>query len=127
MFTHTHNTFASSRNYSADTAEAARAASLPVDRGGLCDVVAQEGSHMLAKLTILLQNKVAVAALGAVLIGGAGATAAAAATGHLPLTQTHATATAGAVGDHGQNGDNQGDHEVSLEGTLKAYDAAKNT
>lgn len=82
---------------------------------------------MLTKLAILLQNKVAVAALGAVLIGGAGATAAAAATGHLPLTQTHATATAGAEGDHGQNGDNQGHHEVSLEGTLKAYDATKKT
>lgn len=82
---------------------------------------------MLAKLAILLQSKVAVAVLGAVIVGSTGATVAAAATGHLPLIQSRATATATAETDHAKGNGDQSHDEVSLVGTLKSYDAAKNT
>jgi hypothetical protein len=82
---------------------------------------------MLAKLAILLHGKVALAVIGGLLVVGTGATAAAAATGHLPITIpgiTHSEATH--TPDADGNNDNHA-HTVAVEGTLKAYDATAHT
>ncbi|HEX9068851.1 MAG TPA: DUF5666 domain-containing protein [Ktedonobacterales bacterium] len=78
---------------------------------------------MLAKLAILAQSKVALAALGVVLVGGSGTVVAVAATtGHLGPIQTpmfHQGTPGADKGDNGQ-GDESGDHPntVSIEGKL---------
>jgi hypothetical protein len=84
---------------------------------------------MLAKLALLLQSKVAAAVIGVLVVGGAGTAVAVAANGgRLPFTRPAATGTistghqTGQAGDHGQQG-----QQVSLEGTLKAYDASAAT
>lgn len=76
---------------------------------------------MLSKVAALVKSKVALAALGVVL-AGTGGTAALAATGHLPTLPSQSNATQNADG----NNDNHG-HTVSIEGTLKAYNAGAKT
>jgi hypothetical protein len=79
---------------------------------------------MLSKLSLLVKSKVALAAIGAVLVAG-GSTAAAAATGHLSIgglpnaASTHAPDATEAAGAHA--------HTVALEGTLKGYDSGAGT
>lgn len=79
---------------------------------------------MLSKLTLLLKSKVALAAIGALVVGGGGtAVAAAVAQSHTSANPSaHATATHGDQGDNGNHG-----HTVAVEGTLKAYDAGAKT
>ena len=79
---------------------------------------------MLAKLALLAQSKVAIAALGVVLVGGGGtAVAVAATTGHLPFENTQTESTQ-AESTHEANNDqgtpDAGDHAhtVSFEGAL---------
>lgn len=79
---------------------------------------------MLSKLTLLLKSKVALAAIGALVVGGGG-TAVAAAVAHSNTQanpSAHATATHGDQGDNGNHG-----HTVAIEGTLKAYDSGAKT
>jgi len=76
---------------------------------------------VLSKVALLVKSKVALAALGVVL-AGTGGTAALAATGHLPSLPSQSNAT---QSTHGNN-DNHG-HTVSIEGTLKAYNAGAKT
>jgi hypothetical protein len=79
---------------------------------------------MLSKLSLLVKSKVALAAIGAVLVAGGG-TAAAAATGHLSIgglpnaASTHTPDATAAAGAHA--------HTVALEGTLKGYDSGAGT
>jgi hypothetical protein len=82
---------------------------------------------MVAKLSALVSSKVALAALGGVLVlGGAGAVAAAE-TGHLPAGIAMPGVT------HDQNSDKNGDpaghhgHTVPIHGTLTAAGASGNT
>ncbi len=80
---------------------------------------------MLGKVLTLLQSKVALAVVGAVLVGGTGTAAAVAATtGHLPLG--NGTGTAKETPDASTSQDNHG-HTVSIEGVLKGYDAGAKT
>jgi hypothetical protein len=78
---------------------------------------------MLAKLALLAQSKVALAALGVVLVGGSGTVVAVAATtGHLGPIQTpmfHQGTPGADKGDNDQ-GDESGDHPntISIEGKL---------
>lgn len=74
---------------------------------------------MLKQLALLAQNKIALAAIGAVLVAGGGATAVTVAHNNA-ASQSHAAhATATDAGSHA--------HTVAIEGTLKAYDAAAKT
>ncbi len=74
---------------------------------------------MLSKVLSVVKSKAAIAVLGVALVGG-GTVAAIAATGHqLPLTGTHADATAKPDATH-DAGKNHG-HTVSIEGVLKSY------
>lgn len=77
---------------------------------------------MLKQLALLVQNKIALAAIGTALVAGGGAAAVAVAhnaTGQQPAA-AHSSATASADGsDHA--------HTVSVEGTLKAYNASGKT
>lgn len=84
---------------------------------------------MLAKLATLLQSKVALAVIGAALIGGGG-TAAAVVVNH-NSQPSHVTANgagnqAGDTAEATKNADNEG-HHVSIEGVLKSYNANGNT
>jgi hypothetical protein len=81
---------------------------------------------MLSKLSLLVKSKVALAALGAVLVAGGGTAAAvAAATGHLSVggqsnaTSTHTPDATEAAGAHA--------HTVAIEGTLKGFDSGAGT
>ncbi|HEV2456922.1 MAG TPA: DUF5666 domain-containing protein [Ktedonobacterales bacterium] len=80
---------------------------------------------MLSKLSLLVKSKVALAAIGAVLVAGGGSAAVAAATGHLSVgglpnaASTHAPDASSAAGAHA--------HTVALEGTLKGYDSGAAT
>lgn len=78
---------------------------------------------MLSKVALLVKSKVALAALGVAVVG-TGGTAALAATGHLPSLPAQSNATQSA---HGDNGDGNHGHTVSIEGTLKAYNAGAKT
>lgn len=78
---------------------------------------------MLSNVLSVVKSKAALAVLGVALVGG-GATAAYAATGHqLPVTGTHADATAKPDTSH-DAGKNHG-HTVSIEGVLKSYSGGK--
>jgi hypothetical protein len=74
---------------------------------------------MLKQLALLAQNKIALAAIGTVLVAGAGAAVAVAnnRTGQSPAA-AHSNASANGS-DHA--------HTISVEGTLKAYDASGKT
>jgi Domain of unknown function (DUF5666) len=81
---------------------------------------------MLSRLSLLVKSKVALAAMGAVLVTGGGAAAAvAAATGHLSVgglshaASTHTPDATEAAGAHA--------HTVALEGVLKGYDSGAGT
>lgn len=78
---------------------------------------------MLAKAALAVKSKVAIAVLG-VLVAGTGGTAALAATGHLPSLPTQANAT---PSSHSQQDNANHGHTVSIEGTLKAYNASGKT
>ncbi len=84
---------------------------------------------MLAKLTALLSSKVAIAAVGAVLVIGGGATVAAAETGHLPDNVTIPGITHSQQNTHENDQDDQGGHAhtIAIEGTLSAFDSKANT
>lgn len=78
---------------------------------------------MLSKLTVLLKSKVALAAIGALVVGGGG-TAVAAAVAH---SNTQANPSAQATAHAGQGDDGNHGHTVGIEGTLKAYDSGAKT
>jgi len=73
---------------------------------------------MLKRLTLLLQHKLALAAIGVIVIGGGG-TAAALAAAHSGAPANGPQATA--------HGDDDNGHIEGIEGTLKAYDAGAKT
>jgi hypothetical protein len=75
---------------------------------------------MLTKLSALAQGKVALAVLGAVLVGGGSAAVALAAT-HSALPGQHSSSASN--DNNGKSADANHGHTVSLEGALKAYDA----
>src|SRR5262249_22015191 len=87
---------------------------------------------MLARLSALLTSKVALAAIGCTLIAVGGATAAAAATGHIPanipvlgfVNSQHGNKDGD---DHGHQGTPTSSHTVAIQGTLSAYDATQHT
>jgi hypothetical protein len=74
---------------------------------------------MLKKLALLLRHKLALAAIGVMVIGGGG-TAVAMAAAH-----SGAPANSSPAHVHGDDGDNG--HTVGIEGTLKAFDAGAQT
>jgi hypothetical protein len=76
---------------------------------------------MLSKLPLLLKSKVAIAVVGAVLVGGTGAVALAATQGKITLPGA-ATSAHGAEATHTPNPASSGSHAhtVSIEGTLVA-------
>jgi hypothetical protein len=76
---------------------------------------------MTAKLLALIHNKIALAALGVLLVGGSGAAVVAATHRQSPATHpsTEATHTPDNSGEHG--------HTVALEGTLTGYNASAKT
>jgi hypothetical protein len=80
---------------------------------------------MLSKLSLLVKSKVALAAIGAVLVAGGGSAAVAAATGHLSVgglpnaASTHTPDATEAAGAHA--------HTVAIEGTLKGFDSGAGT
>ena len=79
---------------------------------------------MLSKLATLVQSKVALAVLGAVLVTGGGAAALAASShsstqGDRSAASTHTPEASDTGADHG--------HTVSVEGTLKGYDSGAGT
>jgi hypothetical protein len=82
---------------------------------------------MLSKLTLLVKSKVALAAIGAVLVAGGGSAAVAAATGHLSVgglphaASTHAPDATEAAGASAHA------HTIALEGTLKGFDSGAGT
>jgi Domain of unknown function (DUF5666) len=83
---------------------------------------------MLSKLSLLVKSKVALAAIGAVLVAGGGSAAVAAATGHLSVgglpsnaASTHAPDATEAAGASAHA------HTVALEGTLKGFDSGAGT
>jgi hypothetical protein len=88
---------------------------------------------MLAKLALLVQSKVAVAVLGAVLVVGGGSAAALAATGKISLpgaTSTHSTSQSQGSDKSDTSKDKSGDshaHTEGIEGTLVACASAANT
>lgn len=77
---------------------------------------------MLKQLALLVQNKIALAAIGTALVAGGGAATVAVVHNNNAASQSqaaHATATAANAGDHA--------HSIAVEGTLKAYDASGKT
>ena len=83
---------------------------------------------MLSKLALLVQSKIAVAVLGAVVIGGGGTAVAVAATGgHVPFisaaTSSHDATETPKAGDN----DSEHAHSEGIEGVLKGYDASAAT
>lgn len=82
---------------------------------------------MLGKLMLLLKSKLAVAALGAVLVAGGGVTIAMAATGaHVPLVsqaQSQAQQTSDASDDHGNAQGNSQNDSQQVEGSISSIDA----
>jgi hypothetical protein len=83
---------------------------------------------MLTKVVALLHSKLAVAVIGAVLVGGTGTAVALAATsGHLPLTQATSESHDGATKTPDSHDNDNHAHSVSIEGVLKAYDAGGKT
>lgn len=85
---------------------------------------------MLTKISALVSSKVALAALGGLLLIGGGGTAALAATGQMPTDMALLTSLRGHHTDnHGHANNSQGDtqnahaHTVAVQGTLQAYDA----
>jgi hypothetical protein len=86
---------------------------------------------MLTKLAAIVQSKVALAVLGAALVGGTGTAAALAATsGHSPLglgTAQHTGSTEGTKAPHATEAADDHAHTISLEGVLKGYNASGKT
>src|SRR5215469_3149447 len=80
---------------------------------------------MLSKLATLVQSKVALAAVGAVLVAGAGTAAAMVASSHSSTSGDHA-ATSTHTSQGSDNGADHG-HTVSIEGVLKGYDGGAGT
>lgn len=87
---------------------------------------------MLTKISALIWSKVALAALGGLLLIGGGGTAALAATGQMPTDMALLASLHGHHTDNHGKGhakDSQGDaqnphaHTVAVQGTLQAYDA----
>lgn len=82
---------------------------------------------MLTRLATLVHSKIALAVLGVVLAGGAGTAVATVANGgQLPLTHPATQANAAASSAHHDNASDHA-HTISIEGTLKAYDAGAKT
>ena len=82
---------------------------------------------MLAKLALLVHNKVALAAIGVALLGGGRAAAAVAVT-HGTLTLPGQSAAQHSSTPTPKAGDNSADHDkTSLEGVLQAYNAGAGT
>lgn len=81
---------------------------------------------MIARLLTLVQSKVALAALGVLLVGGSGAAVVTATHAELPFTRPQSASTASHTPDATKS---EGDHAhtVSLEGKLTAYGAAGKT
>ncbi len=86
---------------------------------------------MLAKLTALMSSKVALAALGGVVVLGGAGTVVAAETGHLPTGVSIPGVTHHQNHDQtsGQNSDTEGHHAhtVAIQGTLTAARASAHT
>lgn len=80
---------------------------------------------MLSKVALVAKSKVAVAVLG-VLLAGTGGTVALAATGHMPSLPNVAQGANNNSANSNNDNSNHG-HTVSVEGTLKAYNAGANT
>lgn len=80
---------------------------------------------MLKQLALLVQNKIALAAIGTVLVAGGGAATVAVVHNNNAASQSqaaHATATAASAAHAGSHA-----HTIAVEGTLKAYDAGGKT
>jgi hypothetical protein len=83
---------------------------------------------MLTKLAALAHSKVALAIIGAALVGGTGTAAALAATsGHLPLTHAITQDKGTPEAKETPKADSDHAHSVSVEGVLKAYNAGGKT
>jgi len=83
---------------------------------------------MLAKITALVQSKIALAVLGVALVGGGGTAVAVAATGgHLLPKSTPATTSVATHTTHSTETPGARAHTVSVEGTLTACDTTANT
>lgn len=80
---------------------------------------------MLSKVALVAKSKVAVAVLG-VLLAGTGGTVALAATGHMPSLPNVAQSANNNSANNNNDNSNHG-HTVSIEGTLKTYNAGANT
>jgi hypothetical protein len=80
-----------------------------------------------AKLLALVHNKIAVAVLGVLLVGGSGAAVVAAS--HGQNSGTHSSAQATHTPDNSKNSDNPGEHAhtIALEGKLAGYNASAKT
>ena len=82
---------------------------------------------MLGKLTLLLKSKLAVAALGTILVAGGGTAVALASTGaHMPLVsqaQTSQSNDNDASDDHGNAQGNSQNDGQQVEGAIKSIDA----
>ena len=80
---------------------------------------------MLKQLALLVQNKIALAAIGTALVAGGGAATVAVVHNNNAASQSqaaHATATAASAANAGSHA-----HTIAVEGTLKAYDAGGKT
>lgn len=80
---------------------------------------------MLKQLALLVQNKIALAAIGTALVAGGGAATVAVVHNNNAASQSqaaHATATAASAANAGNHA-----HTIAVAGTLKAYDASGKT
>src|SRR5579859_3579701 len=83
---------------------------------------------MLSKLALLVQSKVAVAVLGAVVIGGGGTAVAVAATGgHVPFISAATSSHDATETPKADDNDSEHAHSEGIEGVLKGYDASAAT